>query len=123
MIHFENHNGQIYISLTPKGKKQAGKYQIDDLEIRRPKKWDEKWRILIFDISEKHKLKREVLRGKIKQLGMYKLQDSVWVYPYEFKKEMDVLRNFFKISQDELKIITATDIENDLRAKVFFGLK
>jgi len=122
MIHFENRGGQLYVSLTAKGKKQAGKYQIDDLEIKKPKKWDGKWRILIFDISEKHKIKREALRGKIKQLGIYKLQDSVWVYPYDFKKEIGALRKFFRISEDELKIITATDIENDLSVKNFFGL-
>jgi hypothetical protein len=122
MIYFENRNSQIYISLTPKGKKQAGKYGIDDLKIKKSKKWDGKWRILIFDIREKHKIKREALRGKIKQLGMYKLQDSVWVYPYDFQKEIDILRTFFRINSNEMKIITASDIEDDFSAKIFFGL-
>jgi len=123
MINFEDRGGQIYISLTPKGKKQAGKYQIDDLEIKKSNKWDGKWRIMIFDISEKHKIKREALRGKIKQLGMYKLQDSVWVYPYDFKKEMDLLRKFFQINGSELRILTASDIENDCEMKKHFNLE
>ena len=95
LIHFENRHGQVYISLTAEGKEKAGKYQIDDLEIKKPKKWDEKWRILIFDVLDKQKLKREALRGKIKELGLYQIQKSVWIYPYDFKNEMDLLRSFF----------------------------
>lgn len=122
-ISIENRRGQIYISLTPEGKKAAGKYQINDLEIKRPKKWDGRWRILIFDIANRHKIKREALRGKIKQLGLYQLQKSVWVHPYDFKKEMALLREFFYLTKDEMQIITASEIENDAEAKDFFGLR
>jgi len=122
MISFEDRGGQLYISLTEKGKKQAGKYKIDDLKFRKTDKWDGKWRVLIFDIKEKHKIKREALRGKIKQLGMYKLQNSVWVYPYCFKAEMEILRNFFQINTNEMKIIVALEIENDQLLKKNFNL-
>jgi len=43
-IKIQNKNHQIYISLTEKGKKKAGWLQIDSLRIKRPKKWDGKWR-------------------------------------------------------------------------------
>ncbi|MDO8529421.1 MAG: hypothetical protein Q7S18_02025, partial [bacterium] len=110
-------------SLTEEGKKKAGKYQIDNLEIKKPKKWDKKWRILIFDIKNRDKLKREALRGKIKELGLYQLQKSVWVCPYEFVKEMNILRSFFNLSNDEMKIINAHEIENDNDIKIFFNIK
>lgn len=122
MIKIEDRGGQIYISLTKEGKKRAGKYQIDDLAIKPAKKWDKKWRVLIFDIKEKQKIKREALRGKIKELGLYQLQESVWVCPYEFQKEMETLRNFFQLKNDEMKVITASDIENDERIKTFFSI-
>jgi hypothetical protein len=121
-INVDNKNGQIYISLTPEGKKKAGKYNIDNMQIKQPKKWDGKWRILIFDIREKQKIKREALRGKIKELGLYKLQESVWVYPYDFQKEMEMLRTFFFLKHDEMKIITASEIEDDERMRLFFDL-
>src|SRR3989338_3865304 len=38
LIKTANRNGQIYISLTKEGKKKAGKYQINDLEIKKSKK-------------------------------------------------------------------------------------
>lgn len=122
MIKMENRGGQIYISLTKEGKKKAGKHQIDDLQIKKSRKWDKRWRILIFDIPNKHKIKREALRGKIKELGLYQLQESVWVCPYEFLKEMEILRNFFLLKKDEMKVIIADDIEDDEKIKYFFGL-
>lgn len=123
LIKIIGRNGQIYISLTKEGKEKAGKYQIDNLEIKKPKKWDKKWRILIFDIQEKHRIKRDALRGKIKELKLFKLQDSVWAHPFDFHAEIDLLRSFFGLTPDELQIITADKIENDKKIKLFFGLK
>ena len=123
LIDIENRGGQIYISLTKEGKTRAGKYQIDDLEIKKPKKWDGRWRILIFDIEDKHRIKREALRGKLRDLGLYKLQESVWVYPYKFYEEIDLLRNFFGLKKSEVKIILASVIEDDWEVRKFFKLK
>ena len=123
MIKVKKHQGQIFISLTEEGKKKAGRYNFDNLKIKRPQKWDKKWRILIFDIPNKHKIKREALRGKIKELGLYKLQESVWICPYEFQKEMDLLRNFFFLKKGEMKVITALEIEDDREAKSFFRIR
>jgi len=120
-IKIENRKEQIYISLTEEGRKKAGKYQIDELKISKPRKWDKKWRVLIFDIQDKHKIKREALRGKIKELGLYQLQKSVWIYPYKFQKEIKLLRDFFGLNNNEIKVITATEIEDDHAIQEFFG--
>jgi CRISPR-associated endonuclease Cas2 len=122
LLEIRNKKGQIYIFLTKEGKRLAGKYQINDLQIKKPKKWDKLWRILIFDIKEGQKKKREALRGKIKELGLFQLQKSVWVCPYNFFKEISLLRDFFGLDKDEMKIITAYEIENDGPVKKFFGL-
>lgn len=123
LIKIINRNGQIYISLTKEGKNKAGKYQFDSLAIKRPRKWDDKWRILIFDIEERHRERREALRGKLKQLSLFKLQDSVWIHPFDFQKEHDLLRSFFGLTNEEMQIIIADKIENDKKIKQFFKLK
>jgi len=123
LVDVEYRGNQIYISLTKEGKRKAGRYKIDDLKIETAKKWDKNWRVLIFDIEDRHKAKREALRGKIKQLGLFQLQKSVWVCPYEFKKEMDVLRGFFGLESNEMKVIIASEIENDKPIRDFFGLE
>lgn len=112
-IKIEEKNHQIYISLTPEGKKKAGWMQIDELKIKKQKKWDRKWRIIIFDISQLKIIHRNAFRGKIKELGFYPLQKSVWIHPYECKDEIDLLRDFFGLSQKEVRLIITSDIEND----------
>lgn len=122
-VKIQQEGKQIYVSLTKEGKKWAGKYQIDDLKIKKPWRWNKKWHLLIFDIPDKHKIKREALRGKLKELGLFQLQKSVWICPYEFKKEIEVLRSFFGLTPAEMNIVIAHEIENDKEAKIFFNIK
>ena len=112
-------NKQIYIALTEEGRKRAGKYLIDDLEIKKSKKWDRKWRTVIFDIPNLTRIKRDALRGKLKELGFYKLQQSVWVHPYDCKKEIDLLQEFFGLDQRELKLIIGKIEKDDSLQKIF----
>lgn len=123
LIDFEYQGKQVYISLTKEGKKKAKKYNLDNLEIKKPKYWDKKWRIIIFDIQDKHKIKRESLRGKLKELGFYKLQKSVWVCPYEFEKEVNILRDFFGFGYMEMRVIIANEIEMDNEIKHYYKIK
>jgi len=109
-IKIEKRNQQIYISLTEEGKKKAGWFQIDTLTIKKPKKWDGKWRIVIFDISQLKKLYREAFRGKLKELGLYPLQKSVWIHPFDCRDEIDLLRDFFGLEEKEVRLIVAQDI-------------
>lgn len=122
LINVDYRGKQMHISLSKEGKKIAGRYHIDDLRIAKPKKWDGWWRILIFDIPDKNKIKREALRGKLKDLGLYKLQKSVWICPYNFQNEVEILRNFFAFKKDEMQVIIASAIENDAGARNFFKL-
>lgn len=118
-IHKKNH--QVYIALTARGRKKAGKYLIDDLKIKKPKRWDKKYRIVIFDIPNITRIKRDVLRGKLKELGFYRLQQSVWGCPYECKKEINILKEFLGLSSKELLVITG-NMENDKFLRRFFQL-
>jgi len=122
-IKTEKKGHQIYISLTEKGKKKAGWLQIDALKIKRPKKWDGKWRIVIFDVLQLKKIYREALRGKLKELGFYLLQKSVWIYPFDCRDEIELLKDFFGFTDKEMRLIVAQDIGKDDWLKKFFKLK
>jgi len=115
-------NHQIYIALTKKGRRRAGRFQINSLEIKKPKKWDGKWKLVIFDIPQHQRIKREAFRGKLKELGFYPLQKSVWVCPYKCDGEISLLREFFGLSDKEIRMITAEKIENDAFLKKIFKL-
>lgn len=121
-IAIEKKHHQYYISLTPEGKKKAGIYQINTLEIRIPKQWDKKWRIVIFDIPHRNRFVREVLRGSLKQLGFRLLQKSVWVHPFPCKDEIDLLHSLFGLTSQELRLIIAEDIGESMNLQKLFHL-
>lgn len=122
LISITRNNGQIYMRLTEEGKKKAGFYQIDSLSIKKPKKWDNKWRIVIFDIAELKRSHREAFRGKLKELGFRQIQRSVWVHPFECQDEIELLRNFFGLDKNDIQLIVAEKIENDKKLKKKFNL-
>lgn len=57
------------------------------------KRWDGKWRILIYDIPESIKHRRESLRQFIRELGFGMVQESCWVSSYDYS---DVLYDFLQ---------------------------
>jgi len=114
-------NHQVYIALTREGRKKAGKYLIDDLAIKRQKKWDGKYRIVIFDIPNITRIKRDALRGKLKDLGFFRLQQSVWVHAFDCKKEIKLLQEFFGLTSKEIILIEG-HIPNDKFLRQFFKL-
>jgi len=122
-IKVEKKNQQIYISLTEKGKKKAGWLQIDALKIKRNKKWDKKWRIVVFDISQLKKFYREAFRGKLKELGFYPLQKSVWGIPFQCQDEIGLLKDFFGLTDKEVRLVVAQEIGEVSRLKKHFGLE
>lgn len=119
-IKREGHDARIF--LTKEGKKQAGKYQVDDLEIERPKKWDKKWRVVIFDIPDKSRLVRDIFRRKLKEFGFYPLQQSVWIIPYPCREEIALLREFLGVSKRRIQALEVTKIENESYFKKIFNL-
>ncbi len=122
LINFERKGNQVYISLTEKGKRKAGWLQIDTLKIKKPKKWDRKWRLVTFDISEMKRIYRESFRGKLKELGFYPLQKSIWIHPFDCRDEINLLRDFFGLSQKELRLIIAEEIGEEKWLKKLFKL-
>ena len=121
-IEIEKENKQIYIKLTKKGNQKAGWFQINDLKINKPKKWNKKWSIVMFDISQLKKFYREAFRGKLKELGFYPLQKSVWIHPFNCRREINLLKGFFNLSDKEIRLIISEDIGEDCQFKKYFNL-
>lgn len=122
-IEIQEKNKQIYIYLTEKGRKKAGWMQINDLKINKTKKWDKKWRVVIFDISELKRIYREAFRGKLKEIGFRPLQKSVWISPYECKDEINLLKDFLGMTNKEIRLIVTEEIEDNESFKNIFKLK
>lgn len=121
-VNFEfTENGTIKLMLTEKGKEKAKEIRFNEIKIEKPKKWDKKWRLVLFDIPEKHKSAREALREKLKELGFYKFQNSAFIYPYECFKEIDIVCRVFNITSF-VRYLLVDEFYHDKEAREYFGL-
>jgi DNA-binding transcriptional regulator PaaX len=111
-------NGSTVIQLTKNGRKKHLEYKLEDMKLKKPKVWDKKWRLVIFDIPITHNYARLVFSSKLKDLGFYMIQKSVWVHPYECEDEIDFIKEIFEI-RPFVRVVTAEsiDIAHDLTIK------
>ncbi|TSD05091.1 MAG: phenylacetic acid degradation operon negative regulatory protein [Parcubacteria group bacterium Greene0714_7] len=120
-IVLEKRNGTSYASLTPKGERFAMLVHEGALTPKKPKQWDGKWRVLVFDIEEKRRGLRDKMRMALINLGFVRLQNSVWAYPYDCEDLIILIKADLKMGQEVLYIIADT-IENDGALRRRFGL-
>ncbi len=89
------------------------------LVMRKLPERDGIWKLVIFDIPEKHKYVRNVLRAKLKSLLFKKWQNSIWASPYaldaELEEEMRQLSKKFFV-----RLIKTTDINETEDLKKLF---
>lgn len=122
LIILKEEGDKVTVELTEKGKRKIKQYQFDELKIAKPKNWDGKWRIVIFDIPEKKKkVAREALREKLKKLNFFQLQKSVWVHPFPCENEIQLVAEIFEVTPF-INIIIADKISNDIKTKTHFNL-
>lgn len=106
-----NKRGQRLLILLGEGK----------IKLRKQKNWDGKWRMAIFDIPEKRRRSRQQLRFLLSNIGFLRLQDSVWIYPYEAEEIITLLKidNFL---QKEVLYLVVEKVENDEKIRQHFSL-
>lgn len=91
--------------ITDKGREKAILASLKFSE----KEWDGKWRLLIFDIPEKRRQARDLLRSKLKQWGFVHFQQSVWGTKKNCTK---ALRDFIKSAgiEDWVMVVESDNI-------------
>lgn len=121
LLTITHQNGREVVELTEKGKKRLLFYDLRQLKLVKPSKWDGYWRVVIFDVDEGKRRFRNALRRQMKNMEFYRLQQSVFVTPYPCEKEISILRDYYEI-QDEVLIMTVVKLENEAFLKEKFFL-
>ncbi|HYF97454.1 MAG TPA: CRISPR-associated endonuclease Cas2 [Coxiellaceae bacterium] len=97
-IAYRNQGAKTKIFLTHLGLAHFKQVMVNSLSIT-PQPWDKQWRLVLFDVPEEHKRQRHSLRRKLKQMGLYHFQRSVFVCPYECQKEIQLLAEFYNLNE------------------------
>lgn len=117
MLKFEDG----YYKLTANGESLLRRWELVDYKLNKPKRWDGKWRMIIFDIPEKKQKIRRQITSLFNQAGFRRLQDSVWVYPYDCEDIIGLLKTELGVGKEVLYVI-ADEIENDRHLRAEFSL-
>ncbi len=116
-------DGSVKITLSHLGKNLIRQYKLEDMRIKKPKHWDKQWRIIIYDVPVYQNKARDAFRQKIKNLGLYPLQKSIWVTPRECLSEIEFLCGVFEINMDNnIYYFKASEIPKEKEVKKFFHL-
>lgn len=119
-IKLKSVNQKLNISLTRKGSQEYLRYKINQ---NKNKKWDKKWRLVIFDILENKRQARDLLRRNLKQFGFKELQKSVWIFPYDIRKELNQLLDICNLNIiGDIRFLTVENMDKDRDLKIEFGL-
>lgn len=121
MVEVGEENGEKIVTITEKGMKNIFKYALNDLKIPKLNKWDGKWRLVLYDISARKRLSTEQIRKNLLRLGFIMIQESVYIFPYPCEREIELLRTYYALNR-EIKVITASKIEDEESYKTYFGL-
>lgn len=103
------------IELTKIGQKRAIDYIFKEHIIKPPKRWDKKWRVIIFDIPNSKNYRRDIIRSKLREWGFYQLQKSVFIYPFDCNKEIYALKYVYGLNKSlQYFLVESMDTELDL---------
>jgi len=96
------------VILTKKGAEKVlkAKLRMKDKQ-KRP---DGKWQMIIFDIPEKKRFLRNLLREKLLLLEYRMLQKSIWICPYDVLKETEFILRKYSIDP-YVKLFLIEEIE------------
>jgi DNA-binding PadR family transcriptional regulator len=121
LVEIGEENGKQIVKITSQGKKKILKYALDGIEIKKPKIWDGKWRLVSFDLPEKMHARRKIFVQTLRSWGFYPLHKSVYLHAYPCLKEVDFLREYLGAG-GYVRIFMVTEIENDKLFREHFGL-
>ena len=123
LVRFVERDGQRFARLTERGERQPKlEREKAALQLRKKKRWDKRWRVIIFDIPERRRRTRGLLRITMRECGFVRLQDSVWVYPHDCEELIVLLKADLKIG-NALLYMVVEKVENDTWLKQRFSLK
>lgn len=115
--------GSMFLELTNAGRQHL---LVEDARANSPasrkrKRWDGRYRLVMFDIPEKRKNTRDRLRMFMSEFGFMRLQNSVWVSPYDCEELIALVKAELRIGSAILYALV-DQIEGERKIKDHFGI-
>lgn len=110
------------LELTRKGRTYLALEQVRlSAKPVRQRRWDGKWRVVAFDISERQRGLRDKIRSELKETGFVCVQQSMWVYPFPCEEFVVMLKSNAHVGKRMLYMVVE-ELENDAWLRSHFGV-
>lgn len=120
-VRYDKNNLETKAVLTADGDVYMNEELLFDLSFDKPKKWNGKWFVVMFDIKNKPEKVRKLFTIKLKEIGFEMYQDSVYVFPYKCGA---LIRDITKILglRKYVKTMVVSKIDDEGELKTLFNL-
>lgn len=120
-VTFEDRGGKRYARPTEAGKRALAYESLRKEMVQKRRRWDRRWRVVLFDIPERRRNTRRQLRAFMQEFGFVRLQDSAWIYPYDCEELVALAKADLRIGAAVLYLIVE-QLENDRVLRTHFAL-
>lgn len=121
-IEFIEQNGKKYARLTKTGERALELHtQRLALVDGKRRRWDGRYRLVMFDIPERRRGVRAQLRDEMRDIGFLRVQDSAWIFPYDCEEFIALLKADLRLGKDTLYAVV-DEMENDAWIRRHFNL-
>lgn len=120
-ITYDGEGKNRRVRITPAGRAHLEKRRFQLVSRPKKRRWDGYWRIVMFDIPETQRSRRDALRSELAEAGFKKLQGSVWVSPDECEEYVKLLKADRRIGK-RLIYLKTKDIEYGNALRKYFHI-
>lgn len=121
LVEITEEDKKQVVKITENGQRKILKYALDELAVEKPTVWDQKWRLVSYDIPEDSRSIRNLFISYLRAWGFYPLQESVYLHAYPCEPQIEFIREYFGVAEF-VRILTVSKIENDKSFREFFGI-
>jgi CRISPR-associated endonuclease Cas2 len=123
LVTFKQKNTKhAFVSLTSLGRKRANILSLKAVRSLKQGEWDGTWYMVMFDIKEDKKKKRDAFRYYLHKLNFYEYQKSVFVTPYKCRDEIEYLKSVWDVT-DGVNLIEVKKSDDEDRVKRHFNMR
>lgn len=110
------------LQLTPKAIRRFQAVQLNDLSVQPLGRWDHFWRLVLYDIPEDMKGARNGFHTRLRQIGCFQLQRSVWITPFPCRDLVETFAAHYGTDK-YVTYFEARNLDNELVMLRYFSKK
>lgn len=111
LVTYYREEGKDAVRLTEKGKERIQRLALESFIPQKPRRWNEQFTLVSFDLPEHLAGKRKHLVSYLKAWNFFPLQKSVYLHAYPCRQELELLCNELGINE-YVCVLTVTGISH-----------